>query len=61
MNPEEMLKELYEELTDGGGLGLNEWEESFINDVYEKVYENEWDLTPAQEEKVEQIYDKYIG
>ena len=60
MDAEEMLKELYEELV-AGSIQVTDWEETFINDVYEKVWEDEWTLTEAQEDKVEQIYGKYIG
>lgn len=60
MTPEEMLKELYDELIDGH-LGCNDWEESFLNDVYERVWEKDWELTAAQEAKVEEIYDRYLG
>jgi hypothetical protein len=60
MDAEEMLKELYEELV-AGSIQVTDWEETFINDVYEKVWEDEWTLTEAQEDKVEQIYGKYLG
>lgn len=60
MDADEMLKELYEELV-AGSIQVTDWEETFINDVYEKVWEDEWELTEAQEDKVEQIYGKYIG
>lgn len=60
MIAEDMLLELYNEATQGS-LPLNEWEITFINDVYEVVYENEWEMTISQEEKVEEIYDKYLG
>lgn len=60
MTAEDMLLELYNEVTQGG-LPASEWEISFINDVYEVVYENEWEMTIAQEDKIEEIYDKHLG
>ena len=60
LSHEEMLKELFEEMTEGG-LHLDNWEEGFINDVYETVWEKDWEMTFPQEDKVEEIYDKYLG
>lgn len=59
MTAEEMLKELYDEVTDGS-LPVNNWEEGFINDVYEVVWERDREMTVAQEDKVEEIYDRYF-
>ena len=60
LSHEEMLKELYEEMTEGS-MNLNNWEEGFVNDVYEVVWEKDREMTVGQEDKVEEIYVKHLG
>ena len=50
------IKDMVLELLDN--VELNDWEYDFINDLADK--ESFW-LTNTQEEKLKDIYDKYIG
>ena len=61
MLPEDMLKELYKELNNYGIGSLTIWEEDFIENLYEKIIINEFNMTEKQEMKIENIYNKAIG
>jgi hypothetical protein len=53
MDYEAMVEELYEDYYED----LNDWEQSFVGSVRERINAGR-DLTTSQEDKIEEIYER---